>query len=154
MSDEMIKNETPDPILDKVLDAIHLREICERLKAVLASADRELSVIRRDIDSLPAEPGLPTEYRDAYHRIVALLIAAANALKESAERSRALNEAFDESGVLRYPEMEAAAPALIGAAKRNVESINASEIRVRRAVRSAQEALLAHADLGVVDWGE
>ena len=56
------------------------------------------------------------------------------------------------SEVLRYPEMEPAAPALIGAAKRKVESINAAELRVRRAVRSAQETLLAHPDLEVVDW--
>ena len=58
MRDEMIRNETPDPIPDRVLDAIHLHEICERLRTVLASADRELSFVRRDIDSLPAEPGL------------------------------------------------------------------------------------------------
>jgi hypothetical protein len=79
---ETTKNETPDPIPDKVLDAIHLRENCERLRTVLASADRELSLVRRDIDFLPAEPDLPTEYRDAYRRIVALLIASENALKE------------------------------------------------------------------------
>jgi hypothetical protein len=109
-------------------------------------------LVRQDIDSLPSQPGLPTEYRDAHHRIVALLIAAENALKESAEKSEKLHEAFDESGVLRYPEPEAAAPAVIAAARRNVESINAAEIRVRHAIRSAQEALLAHTDLGVVDW--
>jgi hypothetical protein len=122
MSDEMIKNETSDPIPDKVLDAIHLREICERLRTVLASADRELSLVRRDIDSLPAEPGLPTEYRDAYRRIVALLIAAENALKECAEESGNLQEAFYDAGVLRYSEMESAAPALIATARRGATS--------------------------------
>jgi hypothetical protein len=57
MSDEMNKNETPDRIPDKVLDAIHLREIYERLRTVLASADRKLSCVRQDIESLPAEAG-------------------------------------------------------------------------------------------------
>jgi hypothetical protein len=149
---ETTKNETPDPIPDKVLDAIHLREICERLRTVLASADRNLSLVRRDIDSLPAEPGLPIEYRDAYRRIVAMLIAAETALKESAEKSEEMLEALYESGLLRCSEMGSAAPALIDTARRNVEGINAAEIRVRHAIRSAREALLADADLGVVDW--
>ena len=148
----MIKDETPDPVPDKVLDVIQLREICERLETVLKSARRNLSSVREDIDSLPAEPGLPAEYRDAYGRIVALLVAAENALNESFEKSWKLHEAFIESGVLRFPEMESAAPALIAAARRNVESINAAEIRVRQAIRSAQEALLADADVGLVDW--
>jgi hypothetical protein len=149
---ETTKNETLDPIPDKDLDAIHLRETCERLRTVLASADREMSLVRRDIDSLPAEPGLPTEYRDAYGRIVALLIAAENALKESAEKSENLQEAFYDAGVLRCSEMGSAAQALIATARRNVEGINAAEIRVRHAIRSAREALVAHADLGVVNW--
>jgi hypothetical protein len=149
---ELNRNEIPGPIPDRVLDAIHLREICERLRIVLASADRELSLIRRDIDSLPAEPGLPPEYRDAYRRIVALLIAAENALKESAEKSENLQEAFYDFGILRCSEMSSAPPALIATARRNVESINAAEIRIRHAIRSAREALLAHADLAVVDW--
>jgi hypothetical protein len=34
---EMTKDETLDPIPDNVLDAIHLREICDRLKTVLES---------------------------------------------------------------------------------------------------------------------
>ncbi len=148
----MIENESPDPIPDGVLDALHLREICERLRTALASAGRKLSFVREDIASLPDEPGLPTKVRDAYRRIVALLIAAENALKDSAEDSWKLHEDFSESGILQCPGMEPAEPALIAAAKRNVESINAAEMRVRRAVRSAQEALLARADLEVVDW--
>ena len=101
---------------------------------------------------MPAEPGLPTEYRDAYRRIVALLIAAENGVKESAEESGNLLEAFYDAGVLRCSEMGSAAPALIATARRNVEGINAAEFRVRQAIRSARDALLAHADLGVVDW--
>ena len=148
----MVENETPDPIPDRVLDALHLRETCERLRTALSSAGRELSFVREDIASLPDEPGLPAEYRDAYQRIVALLSAAENALKQSAEESEKLHVDFSESGILRCAGTEPAAPALIAAAKRNVESINAAELRVRRAVRSAQEALLAHPDLEVVDW--
>lgn len=52
---------------------------------------------------------------------MALLIAAENALKESAEKSGSLHEAFDNAGVLRNPEMELAAPALIATARPNVE---------------------------------
>ena len=53
---------------------------------------------------------------------------------------------------MRHPEIGSTDLALIASARRNVESINAAEIRVRRAVRLAREALLAHADGGLVDW--
>jgi hypothetical protein len=67
----------------------------------------------------------------------ALLIAAENDLKKNAEESEKLHEAFYDAGLLRYYEMGSAAPTLIATARRNVESINAAEIRVRHAIRSA-----------------
>lgn len=155
MANDDALNAAAYPV-DKMLDATLLHATCDELEEVLRAVQRQVSCFHREICALATEPELPTTYRAAYGRAVALLAKVQQAITRGVNEHQGLSGDFLTSDLFwSWQKGEAEpepSPVEVVAANNVIRQINDAERRLIDVVQSAKAALLSHAEQGLIDW--